>query len=112
MGHQLGRDANNRLASGDQVPFKSPYQVPAILDRPQPLLCQIDRPFEQSKMILCRRTNGFHSSEPTTSSTVTAVWLRLCASIPMTIMEHVSLHRGWHGPVDRHIPIGATPRSS
>ena len=34
-------------------------------DRPQPILCHTDRPPEQSKVILCRRTNGFRSSEPT-----------------------------------------------
>src|SRR5271166_4385168 len=40
------------------------------------------------------------------SSTETAVWLHLCASMPITIMELCPSIVGWHGPVDRHIPMG------
>jgi hypothetical protein len=35
------------------------------------------------------------------SSTLTAVWLRLCASIPMTSWNTSPSIVGWHGPVDR-----------
>ena len=62
MSHQLRRDPHHRLARGDQVTFESPCQVPAILDRPQPLLGQTNRPLEQPQVILCRGTNSFHKS--------------------------------------------------
>ncbi len=62
MRHQLRRYPHHRLARGDQVAFEPPCHVPAILDRPQPLLGQTDRPLEQSQVILCRGTNSFHKS--------------------------------------------------
>jgi hypothetical protein len=41
MSHQLRRDPHHRLTRGDQVTLEPPGQVPAILDRPQPLLSQL-----------------------------------------------------------------------
>ena len=47
VGHQPRRDAQNPLAAADQKPLKGPRDVPAVLDRPDPLALQAARPDEQ-----------------------------------------------------------------
>jgi hypothetical protein len=37
VGHQPGRDAQDSLAAADQKPLKGPRDMPAVLDRPDPL---------------------------------------------------------------------------
>jgi hypothetical protein len=47
VGHQPGRDAQDSLAAADQKPLKGPGDVPAVLDRPDPLALQAARPDQQ-----------------------------------------------------------------
>ena len=42
-------------------------------------------------MVLCRCSNSFRFLLSPVAIYGAAVWLRLCASMPMIIMEHVSL---------------------
>jgi len=56
-GGQLGSDAHDSLAPGEQEPLERPGDVPAVLKRPDPLARQPARPAQQ---ILKRTTPGAH----------------------------------------------------
>jgi hypothetical protein len=47
VGHQLRGDPQDPLAAADQKPLEGPRDVPAVLDRPDPLALQAARPDQQ-----------------------------------------------------------------
>ena len=49
VGHQPRRDPQNPLAAADQKPLKGPRDMPAVLDRPNPLAAQATRPLQQRR---------------------------------------------------------------
>ena len=49
------RDAHNSLASGDQRLLKPAGDMPAVLDRPHPLVIQAARPLHRRRDARCRQ---------------------------------------------------------
>ena len=49
VGHQLGRDAQDALAASDQKPLKGARDMPAVLQRPDPLAAKPARPDQQRR---------------------------------------------------------------
>jgi hypothetical protein len=47
LGHQPGREADDRLTAIDQEPLQSPGHVPDVLDHPHPLTVELARPLQQ-----------------------------------------------------------------
>ena len=120
-GHR-GRHADHPLASGDQRGLQARGDVPAVLDRPHPLLIAAQRRTAEHRA-LQRRWPGSRAglaSTPVCPSTATRVWLRLWVSAPITIMCCVpSLIARRSGPsADTaqsgrcHAPIKSRRRSS
>jgi hypothetical protein len=51
VGHQLGRHPGDALAGNEQVALEAARQVPAVLDRPSPVLSELVGPAQQRQMI-------------------------------------------------------------
>ena len=83
----FGRDAHDPLAAGDQEPLERAGHVPAVLDRPHPLGVERSRPSQQLPEAPARA--GAVSSPraaAVSASTAPQVCVRLCVSVPITIM--------------------------
>jgi hypothetical protein len=93
VGRQRGRDAHHALATRDQEPLQRARDVPAALQRPDPLAAQAPRPAAQAANPLAPTlTVCSPSTSPVVAATATIVCERLCASAPSTIMSLVHLH--------------------
>jgi hypothetical protein len=113
IGHQLRRHPDDPFASGEQIPLKTTRQVPAVFDRPAPL---VETGCPANKLEMIRR----HRSRRA---------LRKLPSLPIDRNDRVAAlvsvdPKGHHkavspsiggarpGSVGGHIPVGATARSS
>lgn len=87
--------------------------MPAILDRPQPVLAMALGPAQQLEIVPCPRSQRLGRQ-------LTAVLVDHDDGVRVLVRVDPEGHRGaclllvegWHGPVGGHIPVGATPRSS
>ena len=93
-GHQPGRDPDDALAAGDQEPLEGARDVPAVLQRPDPLAAEAARPHPAARRSRARRpaTVFSPSSSPVAAATAAIVCERLCMSAPSTIIALVLLH--------------------
>ena len=96
--HQLRRHPHQLLAGSDQLPLKAARQLPAILDRPQPLAIKPHSPRHQ---LVLRAATVCSSSIRPASSTATAVNDCLCTSTPITIIQIASSDNGGDRRADR-----------
>ena len=111
-GHQPRRDADDALAADEQEPLERARDVPAVLQRPDPLAAQAARPVAAPRRTRGRRPRPScsPSSSPVAAATAAIVCERLCMSAPSTIMPRPLSPRlkwtpGGHGL------LGALPRS-
>ena len=80
MGYQLRRHPHDLFAGCEEVPFQSSAQVPAVLDRPEPvLIIMLSRPCQQPEMVVASGAIVLTGICLSTVSAFTGVWERLCA---------------------------------
>ena len=76
-----------RAHVGDQEALEAPRHMPAVLDRPHPLLIQAASPGQEGGVPGGRGHHGLAALElAVAASTAAAVCCRLCGSEPITIM--------------------------
>ncbi|HET9457264.1 MAG TPA: hypothetical protein VFO78_07980 [Candidatus Limnocylindrales bacterium] len=88
-GHELGRDPDDGLVGDEQVGRETPTEVPAVLEGEGPFL-EPGGPADELEMARARRPDGPLGEPAAGPVDATAVWLRLCESIPMTIISGVA----------------------
>ena len=87
-GHQPGRDPDDALAADEQEPLERARDVPAVLDRPHPLVAQAARPLQRRGKAARRRPrpSARRAARRCAAATAAIVCERLCMSAPSTIM--------------------------
>ena len=105
--HQLRRHPHQLLTGREQLPLQPARQLPAVLQRPQPLLAEA-RPMPSSSSLPTATVRS--SSIRPASSTATAVTDCLCTSTPITIISDRLLNR-WGRPASGQTSLEARPRS-
>jgi len=113
--HQLRQDPNYPFACGDQIAFEPPTQVAAVLDSPPSITTLFSHPTQQRQVAFACVANGFRrqlSSRPIDNDGGVGALVCIDPDDPRGDMSPAQVAGRWHGPVDRHIPVGASPRSS
>ena len=85
--HQLRRDADHALSSGDQLALEATGDVATVLERKQPLSAEGAGPFEQALvagLVACDRQLVVKARR-LVELTAAAVWLFLWGSMPIVI---------------------------
>jgi hypothetical protein len=92
--HPVRCHANDAHTGGDQRVLKAPGDMPAVLDRPHPLVIQPRAHFTAAR---CPASSASISRLPRTrpvpSSTAASACLYLCVSVPITIIQTVASFR-------------------
>ncbi len=96
---QLRRHPHQLLTRREQLPLQPARQLPAVLDRPQPLARRAPPPSRAARR--CRPATVCSSSIRPASSTATAVTDCLCTSTPITIISIASTAVGGDRRADR-----------
>jgi hypothetical protein len=113
VGHQLRRDPNHPLAGAEQITLQATREMPAVLDRPLPLLAVLLGPAQQRQMIGRRRSQRLRAQ-------LAAVFVDRDDGVAALVgvdpqYDHVFRLLAAAGGSDRSVGIsqyGAVPRSS
>jgi hypothetical protein len=83
----VGRHPHDPLTGRDQRLLEPTPDMPAVLDRPHPLVIQPARPAHRRQMArLLGLDLAGATMPPVPQSTAASAWVRLCLSAPITII--------------------------
>jgi len=112
VGHQPGREPDDRLTAIDQEPLQRPRHRPDILEHPDPLTVELARPLHQLTEPFTAGSDGALRDRHPERVDRDPVWVRLCGSIPIvTIMSVPSSNDPMKRTPGGHNSVRALPSS-